>query len=102
MNKIAQEIIKDCFWDTKISVDEIYEISKSDDFMQKKRLFEKILLNCTKMFHSLEIFKKEDLKELILGYKIPKFNHLHAKKRINLAKCFFLDLPLEEEELQWK
>lgn len=99
--KIIEQIIKDCFWDMNFNIDELSNIIYGNDFKAKAFLFDKLLLNSTKLFASLNIFYKEDLEKLIKGYKLPTFNKNIAKRRLNLAGTYFLDLPLTIEELSW-
>ena len=99
--KIIKQIIKDCFWDMSFSIEEIDKIVNGNDFKAKAFLFDKLLLNSTRLFASLQIFYKEDLKKLINDYKLPAFNKNIAKRRLNLAEVYFLDKPLTIEELSW-
>ena len=99
--KIIEQIIKDCFWDMDFNVDEISSIVLCNDFKEKIFLFDKILLNSTKLFASLKIFSKEGLEKLIKDYKLPDFNKSIAKRCLNLAEAYFLDEPLTIEELTW-
>lgn len=99
--KIIEQIIKDCFWDMDFNIDEVSNIIYGNDFRAKAFLFDKVLLNSTKLFKSLKIFYKEDLEKLIKDYKLPDFNKNIAKRRLNLAEAYFLDEPLTIEELTW-
>jgi hypothetical protein len=96
-----QRIIKDCFWDTNITENDICKILKGNDQREKNYLFEKILLNSTKLFNDLSLFSKSELKYFIENYKIPKFNYQFIFRRKNLAEVFFLDKPLLIDELKW-
>lgn len=99
--KIIEQIIKDCFWDMDFSINEVSDIICSNDFRAKAFLFDKVLLNSTKLFASLKIFYREDLEKLIKDYKLPAFNKNIAKRRLNLVEVYFLDEPLTIEELSW-
>ena len=99
--KIIEQIIKDCFWDMDFSIEEIDKIVNGEDFRKKAFLFDKILLNNTKLFAALSVFNKNDLERLIKEYKIPAFNKDIAKRRLNLAETYFFDKPLTIEELSW-
>lgn len=99
--KIIEQIIKDCFWDMDFSVNEVSNIIYGNDFRAKNFLFDKVLLNSTKLFARLKIFYREDLEKLIEGYKLPVFNKNIAKRRLNLVEAYFLDKPLTIEELSW-
>ncbi len=94
-------IKKDCFWDLDISNKEIDNIANGDDFRKKSYLFEKILLNSTKLFSDLEIFKIDDLRVLVENYKIPRFNHEYAFRRKNMVEVYFFNKPLLIDELKW-
>ncbi len=69
-----RRIIKKCFWDYNFLENDIVDILKSSDLRKKAFLFEKILLNSTRLFHDLKIFDKNELKLLLDEYKLPNFN----------------------------
>jgi hypothetical protein len=96
-----QRILKDCFWDMDLQVDDIKNIVQSNDMQKKSFLFEKILLNSTKLFADLCVFDKKELEILLDNYKIPRFNSDFAFRRKNLAEVYFLDRPLLIDELKW-
>ncbi|MBN2823718.1 MAG: hypothetical protein JXQ76_00215, partial [Campylobacterales bacterium] len=58
-------IQKECFWDYKLSDDDIKRLSSSTIPKEQKFLFEKILLNSSAMFNDLKIFDTQQLKALI-------------------------------------
>ena len=95
-----QRIIKDCFWDYNFSVDAIINLASGTE-KEKSFLFQKILLNSTALFHSLKIFKNDDLKYLIENYNVPTFNHNYIFKRKNMAEVYFLNKPVAVNELKW-
>ena len=82
-------------------MNEVSNIVYGNDFKVKAFLFDKILLNSTRLFASLKIFSKEGLEKLIKDYKLPDFNKSIAKRCLNLAEAYFLDKPLTIEELSW-
>lgn len=94
-------IQKDCFWDFNISKKDIDTILEGDDMRKKKMLFEKILLNSTKLFTDLKIFDSEQLAWLLEDYNTPKFNQEYAFRRKNMAEVYFLNKPLLIDELKW-
>ena len=96
-----EEIKKDCFWDLNISTDEIAEMISGSDFRKKAFLFEKILLNSTKFLRDLQIFKREELKLLLEGFKVPQFNYEYVFRRKNIAEVYLFDKPLLIDELKW-
>ncbi len=96
-----QRIIRDCFWDYDISENDILDILKSNNIREKAFLFEKILLNSTRLFHDLKIFNKSDLNLLLDEYKLPNFNRDFAFRRKNLAEVYFFNKPLLIDDLKW-
>ena len=96
-----ERIIKDCFWDLKIDAKDIDTMLLHSDMIKKTFLFEKILLNSTQMLADMQIFEKNDLEVLIENFKVPKFNAEYIFKRKNMAEVYFLDKPLEIDELKW-
>jgi hypothetical protein len=57
-------MIKTIFWEYNFSIDDIKLMASSEDLKKKKFLFEKILLNSTNLLNDLEIFKRDDLKNM--------------------------------------
>lgn len=94
-------IKKECFWDYDISSEWIKDVIDGDDFDKKQFIFEKILLNSTRLFEDLSIFNLQDLKMLIENYRTPAFNKEYCERRKNLAEVYFLNKPLTIKELQW-
>ena len=96
-----QRIRKECFWDVTMSKKTFFDIVNSQDMKKKQYIFEKILLNSTKMLTDLQIFNKNGLKELIENIKIPNFNKAHILRRKNLVEVYFFDKELQIDELKW-
>ena len=94
-------VVKECFWDTNISQLEIEAIISGDDFRKKQFLFEKILLNSTKLFYDLSLFNKTTIKELLSCMHVPRFNGTYIARRKNLAEVYFLNYELKIDELKW-
>lgn len=99
--KNYDRIIKDCFWDLAISEEDIKNILHSNDKKKKAFLFDKILLNSTQMLVDLQIFTIDEIKEFLNEYKVQKFNYNHIFRRKNIAEVYFLNKPLEINELKW-
>lgn len=94
-------IQKECFWDLSLSDEDIKKIAKSDDIRKKNMLFEKILINSTKLFKDIKIFEKSELLNLVENYKTPRFNNEYIARRKNLVEVYFFDKPLLIDELKW-
>ena len=80
---------------------EIGSILKNDDFRKKAFLFEKILINSTRLFIDLKIFQPKELEKLFNDYQIPIFNSDYIFLRKNLAEVYFFNKPLLIAELKW-
>ncbi len=96
-----ERLKKDCFWEYDFNDDDILKMASSENAQEKSFLFQKILLNSTRLFHDLKIFKKSDLVDLLESYKVPPFNYDYIYKRKNIADVYFLDKPLLLNELKW-
>jgi len=94
-------IVRECFWDSRISGDDIREIIARGGSRGKKQLFEKILLGSSRYLHDLQIFDREDLRMMLEEYKIPEFNYDFAFRRKNISEVFFFDKELKIGELKW-
>jgi len=92
---------KECFWDVSINEETLYDIIVSTDMKKKQFIFEKILLNSTKILTDLSIFNKKELKKLTNNIKIPNFNKAHILRRKNLVEVYFFDKELQIDELKW-
>ncbi len=101
MSVNIKRLLKDCFWEYNFDSNDIMEIVNGDDWNKKVFLFEKILLNSTKMINDLKIFDKDDLHRLINEYKVPRFNYKFAFKRKNIAEVYFLGKKVLVNELKW-
>lgn len=94
-------IIKECFWDIDINENDIVVIVNGNNFRKKQFIFEKILLNSTRIFHDLELFDEIELKKLLLDLKVSQFNKEHVLRRKNLVEVYFFDAAVLIDELKW-
>ena len=105
MNEIDRSrykrIIRDCFWDSNITEDDIETMLHSGNIRSEKYLFEKILINSTNLLNDLKLFNKDKLKQMMKEYKVPKFNNDYIFRRKNIAEVYFFDEPLLIDELKW-
>lgn len=92
---------KECFWDMNISEEDIQRILCGSDYRSKAFLFEKLLLNSTKLLRDLKLFAREDLRVLLENFEVPQFNREYVFRRKNIAEAYFFDKPLQIEELKW-
>jgi len=96
-----KRIISDCFWDSNITVEDIFKMLHSGNIRAEKYLFEKILINSTNLLSDLELFKRDELKIIMKEYKIPTFNYNYIFRRKNIAEVYLFDAPLLVDELKW-
>jgi hypothetical protein len=96
-----ERIVRECFWDSIISGDDIREIIARGDLRRKKQLFEKILLGSSRYLHDLQIFDRKDLRIMLEEYKLPEFNYDFVFRRKNISEVFFFDKELKIGELKW-
>ena len=97
-----EKLIKECFWDYHITKDDIINFAKSDDFREKKHLFEKILINSGDRIRNIKgLFAKKDLKQLFDSVSINRYNNF-AERNILVARHFLLGEQHKIEGLEWK
>lgn len=96
-----KRIKKECFWDLDITEDDIRRILDGIDERAKALLFEKILLNSTRLLMDLKLFSIDDIKHMLEKIKVPLFNHDYIFRRKNISEVYFLNKPLEIDELKW-
>ena len=96
-----QQLLKDCFWEYDFTPDDIDRMRASDDFLEKRFLFGKILANSTQLLKDLKLFPKDELKSLINDYTVPEFNSEYLGRRKNIVEFYFFDQELKIEELKW-
>jgi hypothetical protein len=96
-----KRIRKECFWDLDVQEDDIREMLVGADKRSQVFLFEKILLNSTKLLFDLEMFNMDLLRDMLEKYTVPRFNHDYIFRRKNIAEAYFFDKPLEIAELKW-
>ena len=96
-----ERIQKECFWDTIMSEEMFYNTLNSKEMKKKQYIFEKILLNSTKMISDLKNFNKAELQILTDNIKTPHFNKVHTLRRKNLVEVYFFDKELKIDELKW-
>jgi len=99
--KDFERIKQECFWDSSIDEEDFFQALKEGEHPKKRYLFEKILLNSTKVLLDLQLFDRKELKTLLEEYSPPEFNHDYAFRRKNIAEYYFFDKPLEIDELKW-
>lgn len=92
---------KECFWDISMSEEMLYNIINSQDMKKKQYVFEKILLNSTKIFSDLKIFNKNELKDFTKNINVSSFNRAHILRRKNLVEVYFFNKELQVDELKW-
>ena len=97
-----QNIIKDCFWDSKITAEEIENIVKSDDMRLKQKLFSKIIYNSTDKARTLYLlFDRETLQELFDSFSVS-YNQKHIERFVLILRNILLQENNYIESLAWK
>ena len=96
-----KRIIRDCFWDSNITEDDIDTMLHSGNTRSEKYLFEKILINSTDILIDLKLFKKEKVRKMMKEFKVPNFNYDYIFRRKNIAEVYLFDIPLLVDELKW-
>ena len=96
-----QQLLKDCFWEYDFTSADIDRIIESDDLLEKRFLFSKILANSTRLLKDLKLFPRKELKSLLNNYTVHEFNYEYLRRRKNIVGFYFFDQELKLEELKW-
>jgi len=103
LRDIITGIIKDCYWDYDVTEKDIQDISESDNFRLKQKLFAKIMYNSTDRLKALRIFNQEDLKKLFTSFSpSPGHKEKFINKHILVLRNILLNEKNKVEGLQWK
>ena len=100
--KPNSDILKHCFWEYKLTLQDIEEYINSNDIRLKKFVFEKIFCNSHNVLNDLMIFDKDSLFKLIKSYNVPNFNHTFLDLRYRIVKHLLLGEDVKIPELKWK
>ncbi|MEA1893002.1 MAG: hypothetical protein U9N33_09850 [Campylobacterota bacterium] len=100
-DKILENIIKDCYWDSDIQVDDLKNILKHNDDREMKKLFSKIIYNSKDKLLSLELFKLEQLKQYFNDFQVT-YNKKYITKHVLILKSLILDEAIHIKSLEWK
>lgn len=101
LHEYCQRIIQECFWEYKMTEDEILDLAKKGSAQEKYFLFTKILENATDVLKSLRVFSVADQQDLIRRYIPPKFNRFFLERRHKILKYFLLKEQTDIPELRW-
>jgi hypothetical protein len=100
--KPSERILKECFWDYKLSVKDLDDHVHSADWRVKKFVFDKIFCNSLSLLIELMIFSKNDMEQLIIEYKVQQFNHDYLERRHKIIRHILLGEEVSIKELEWR
>ncbi len=96
-----KDLKKECFWDYSLTEEEIKKIIKEGTFIEKKKLFEKIIYNAKDKVKFLAYFDKNDLRKLLNSFT-PTYNERYINRHLKALKFIFLNEKEDIKELRWK
>ncbi|WP_417913111.1 hypothetical protein [Candidatus Electronema sp. TJ] len=97
----CQKIIQECFWEYKMTAEDILGLAKKGSDQEKYFLFTKILENATDVLKSLSVFAPSDQQDMLRRYIPPKFNCFFLERRYKILKYFLLNEQTDIPELRW-
>jgi hypothetical protein len=98
---IYEKIIKDCYWDYRITQEEIKAVAESDDLRLTMKLFSKIINHSTDRILALSVFSKDDVKYLLLNFK-QHYNAEFIERRLLLLRNVLLGEHNFIRGAEWK
>jgi len=100
-NKIFDNILKECYWDYNIDKEDLYNIIKSNDKREQKKLFSKIIYNAKDKLLALQLFTKDQLQEFFYDFQVT-YNKKYINKHIMILKYLLLNEKSYIKGLEWK
>ena len=99
--EILDTIIKECYWDYNITVNDLEKILEENNPREIHKLFSKIIYNSKDKLLALSIFTQKQLKEHFEKLKVT-FNHKYITKHILILKSLLLNENVVVKGLEWK
>ncbi len=100
-DEILKKIIKECYWDYDIDIRDLQNILASNNKREIKKLFSKILYNSKDKLLALQLFSKQQLRELFDDFKIT-YNKKYITKHFLVLRSLLLDEKHKIKSLEWK
>ena len=97
---ILKTIAEECFWDYRVSPQDIENILEERNERDLRKLFEKILYNARDKVLVLSLFHKEDLHKLFGTVNISRHDR-YIQKHIGALRTLMLGEPVVIEGLEW-
>jgi hypothetical protein len=104
MNKkeLLNDLIKNCYWDMDVSVDDLLKFARSDNFRIKMGLFQKILYNAKNRILLLKmLFDENDLKKLFDNVDISYMKDM-IEPRYLILRNILLNENNKIDFLEWR
>ena len=101
IEEILKNIIKDCYWDSKMSIEELKSILNSKDKREYRKLFSKIIYNSKDKLLALKIFSKDELKELFDTFEVT-YNKEYITKHVKILQYILFNKKTYIKGLEWE
>ena len=98
---VTQQIIKECYWDSNMTSQDLENIVVSKDQRELEKLFSKIIYNSKDKLNALQLFSQEQLKYLFSNFQVT-YNKKYIEKHILVLRVLLLDEKHEIKGLEWK
>jgi len=99
--KILKNIIKECYWDSKMDEKKLIAILNSTDDREIKKIFSKIIYNSKDKLMSLSLFSADQLKKAFTNFKVT-YNNKYITRHLLVLKSLLLDEKAKIKGLEWK
>jgi len=98
---IYEEIVRECYWDSNITPQELQKLVNSKNYRELKKIFSKIIYNSNDKLKALKIFEKDQLRRLFDDFKIT-YNDKYIKKHVLVLRTLLLGESHKVKGLDWK
>jgi len=99
--KIAEKIVKECFWDYNHTPESILKLTKNGSIREKQKLFSRIMYNSTNSYRDLKIFDDIEIRTLFDSFR-PNFNDSHVRMMTLAMRNIMFNERNIIKGLQWK
>lgn len=99
--KILKTIVKECYWDYNVDVDDLKEILENKDKRENKKLFDKIIYNSHDKLQALQLFSRQQQKEFLNDFKVT-YNEKYITRHLLVLKSLLLNELTYIKGLEWK
>ena len=95
-----KSIVKDCFWDSNVTIKDLQSIVHIGNEREMKKLFSKIIYNSNDKLKALQLFTSEQLEFFFKDFQVT-YNKKYITKHVLILKSLLLNETHAIKGLEW-